>query len=172
MKQTGIIGLVCLALLLTLSSTALAHSKKGRMKIDLATEEPSLNDFAFFMESYVNKELYRDRFDKWESRFYVKDFETIERKGSQATVSFITLDTKENSDFKDSMTFEREEDGVWYYHTAKGDHVNVYTFVMKGAYYYQNYILPFSVPGLIVSACVLSGMFFVRKRKGHLTLPQ
>jgi len=171
MKRAGIIGLVCLALLLALSDTAMAHSKKGRMKIDLTVEEPTVNDFAFFIESYVNKELYRDKFDKWDSRFYVKDFKTVEHKDNRATVSFIVLDTKERSDFDDSMTFEREENGIWFYHTPKGEHIKVYTFVMKGAYYYRNYVLPFAIPGMVLSVCGLGTLFFLRKRKSRLSLP-
>lgn len=171
MKRTGIIGLLCLALLMTVAGPASAHSKKGRMKIDLTLEHPTVNDFAFFMDSYVNNEFYRDRFGDTGNRFYVKDFKSVEQKGNRATVTFIALDVKENRDFEDTMTFERE-DGVWYYHTPKGEHITVYTFVMKGAYYYQHYILPFSIPGLIVSACLLGGIMFVRKRRARLPLPQ
>lgn len=170
--KTGIISMLCLALVLIASGTSQAHSTKGRMKIDLALEQPTVNDFAYFMESYVNKELYRGKFDKWENRFYVKDFKAVELKGNQAVVSFIRLDVKEKQDSDESMTFTREKDGIWYYYPSTGERVKVYTFVMKWAYYYQTYVLPISISGLIVSACGLGALHFMRRRKSRLPLPE
>lgn len=170
--KTAMIVTLCLALVLLVSGTSRAHSTKGRLKIDLALEQPTVNDFAYFMESYVNKELYRGKFDKWENRFYVKDFKSVELKGNKAVVSFIRLDAKEKADADQSMTFTREKDGVWYYYPDSGERVKVYTFVMKWAYYYQTYVLPFSIPGLIVSMGVLGVLYFRRKRQTRLPLPE
>ncbi len=169
--KRGIIALFCLALVLLASGTSMAHSTKGRMKIDLALKQPTVNDFAFFMESYVNKELYRGKFDKWENRFYVKDFKSVDLKGNKAVVSFIRLDAKEKADVDETMTFTREKDGIWYFYPDSGERVKVYTFVMKWAYYYQTYVLPFSIPGLIVSVGVLGTLSFMRRRKSRLPLP-
>ncbi len=165
MRRTWLVALLVLTVFLTLCSTASAHSTKGRMKIDLDLEKPTINDFAFFMESYVYKEFYRDREPQWENRFYVKDFKGLELQGNQAVVRFLTLDTKTHKDFADAMRFTRDQDGRWYFTPSRGKKVKVYTYVMKGGYYYKKYGLPLSIAGLILSVGVLGLLYFLRRRK-------
>lgn len=172
MKEIGIIGLLGLALLLGLTGGAQAHSTKGRMKIDLCLDAPTVDDFAYFMESYVNTDLYRGQEEMWEKRFYVKEFRGVERNGDRAVVSFVRLDTRDKVDREDSMTFERGADGIWYYHPPGQERVKVHTFVMKWGYYYQKFVLPGSFVGVVVGICVLGVMFVGRRRRRRLSLPR
>lgn len=165
MKRTWLAGLLILTVVLTLCTTAMAHSTKGRMKIDLDLERPSLDDFAFFMESYVYKELYRHQEAQWENRFYVKEFTGLELKDNQAVVRFVRLDTKTKKDVDDRMTFERGQDGVWSFTPLKGERVKVYTYVQKGGYYYKKYILPLSIAGIVLTIGGCGLLYVVRRRK-------
>lgn len=132
--------------LLTMGGAASAHSTKGKMKVELDLENPTANDFAYFIDAYVLKELYRNREPVWENRFYVKDYTGIELQGNQATVSFLTLDTKTNKNFPEKMRFEREGDGVWHYHAAGGAELPVHTYTTKGTYYWNKY-------GTLITVC-------------------
>jgi len=157
-------------LLPLLSGTAQAHSTKGRLKVDLRAERPTVDDFAYFMESYVHTELYRDRYGDWEKRFYVKSFSGIEFERGQAVVHFIRLDTKEKQDRAESMTFTRGKDGVWQYADGRGGNIRVYTYVMKWRYYYERYILPGSAIGLFVVGGGY-GVFWLGRRRRMAAIP-
>lgn len=160
-----------LLLLVTFSfpGSTMAHSTKGRIKINLSEEVPTVDNFAYFMESYVHRHFYDDTFERAEKRFYVKEFKRVELNGNKATVHFITLDNKEKSNFTDSMTFQRGEDGVWFYTEPSGKQVVVYTYVMKWGYYYKKYILPISMVGL-GGALVVLAFLLIRKRKTAMPL--
>lgn len=149
------------------AGSAQAHSTAGRIKIDLDRKQPTTDDFAYFMESYVHRQLYESEFEKWHKRFYVKEFLRVDQQGDRATVHFLTLDFKEKRDFPDSMTFERNRDGVWYYQPEKGgEKIVVHTYVMKWGYYYQRYILPASVAGLALGLSALALLFIKRRKTG------
>ena len=167
-----ILSLFCLVLLagLTFPCSSSAHSTKGRIKIDLSEKSPTVDDFAYFMESYVHRHFYDGKFEKTKNRFYVKEFKRVEQNGNSATVHFITLDNKEKSDFEDTMTFQRGDGGVWSYTEPSGTVVVVYTYVQKWGYFYKKYILPISIGGIAVAALVLA-VLMVRRRKTAMQQP-
>ncbi len=132
--------------LLTLAGAASAHSTKGKMRVALDLEKPAAGDFAYFIDAYVLKELYRNREPVWENRYYVKDYTGIELQGGRATVSFLTLDTKTNKHFPETMRFERDQDGGWHYQAAGGAELPVYTYTTKGTYYWNKY-------GTLITVC-------------------
>lgn len=164
-------SLLLLLLLVTFSfpPCTMAHSTKGRIKVDLSEQIPTVDDFAYFMESYVHRHFYIGKYEKTEKRFYIKEFKRVEQKGNTATVHFITLDNKEKSNFADTMTFQRGGDNVWFYTEPSGKQVVVYTYVMKCGYYYNKYILPISIVGLC-GALVVLGFLVLRRRKTTLHL--
>ena len=157
-------GTLLLAFCLT-TGTAAAHSTAGRIKIDLDKKQPTTDDFAYFMESYVHRQLYEGKFEKWQKRFYVKDFLKVDQQGDRATVHFLTLDNMEKKDFADSMSFTRGWNGTWHFQPENSsEQIPVYTYVMKWGYYYERYILPGSIAGLAVGVSAL-GLLVVKRKK-------
>jgi len=149
-----------------LAPPAGAHSTKGRIKIPLEKVAPTIDDVAYFCESYVHREFYRERFEPSQRRFYVKAFVRIDQEGPVATVHFLTLDVKEKRDFHDRMQIRRGTDGVWTYTPATGgEPVPLYTYVTKWGHYYQTCILPLSAAGLVLSAAVFGLLRFGRRRR-------
>ena len=147
------------------AAPAEAHSTKGRIKIPLEKAVLEVDDVAYFFESYVHRQLYRDRFEKSQRRFYVKAFLRIDQDGSLATVHFLTLDVKEKGDFPDRMQIRRGADGVWAYTPAAGkDPVPLYTYVARGRYTYRTYILPGAAAGLVLAAGFFGWLRFRRRR--------
>ena len=143
------------------------HSTKGRIKIPLEKAALSIDDVAYFVESYVHRELYAKHGAENKRRFYVKAFAGLDPGGNQAVVRFTVLDLKENRTFPDRMTIFRGDDGLWRYAPGGGDEVvPLYTYVKKWGYYYQRYIQPFSLigAGIAVAALVL---LRIRRRKQH-----
>ncbi len=124
--------------LVVMAGPALAHNTKDRVKIPLNFGQPSVDDVAYFVESYVHRELYSDKTSATESRFVVKDFIAVEQSGDKAVVRFITLDKKDNSNFEDSMTLERGAGEIWR-HRPKGggEPLEVFTFVTKTRYHWE-----------------------------------
>lgn len=143
---------ICL-LIVCISTEAEPHSTKGRIKIPLEKAVLEIDDVAYFFESYVHRQLYRDRYEQSRRRFYVKEFLRIDQDGPRATVHFLTLDVKEKRDFPDRMHIRRGSDGVWTWTPAEGESpVALYTYVRKWGYYYQKIILPVSAVGLVLTA--------------------
>jgi hypothetical protein len=143
---------------------AQAHSTKGRKKVPLKKEILGIDDIAYFAESYVHRHLYKNRFEKPERRFYVKEFIAVEQEGSRARIRFIVLDLKENTTFEDVMTIVRGLDGSWYYQPDRdAKRVELYTYVKKWAYYYKTYVVPGSVAGITLGLGSL-GVLRARKR--------
>jgi hypothetical protein len=159
--------LILLAIwLMALPHQVAAHSTAGRIKVDLTEKMPGMDDFAYFMESYVHRELYRNRFEQWEKRFYVKEFLRVDRSDNRAVVHFLTLDHKENKDFADRMTFHRGEDGRWWFQSDNGERVVVYTYIPKSRYIYEKYLLPAASIGLSFAMVLLFGLVWRRRRLG------
>lgn len=146
---------------------ASAHSTKGRIRTDLTIARPTADDFAYFMESYVHNELYRHREEKWEKRFYVREFKEVkfQENGKTAEVFFIRLDTKGNKLLDQSMVFERGRDKVWFFTDDMGVKVPVYTYLPKARYYYEKYVLPVSGGATALFLVVLGLLIWRRKRK-------
>jgi hypothetical protein len=143
---------------------ALAHSTKGRIKIPLKKASIMIDDIAYFAESYVHRQLYKNWFEKSKRRFYVRDFIAVEQNGDRAKVRFTVLDNKEKSTFEDKMVIERDKDGIWYFRPKDGgERVEIYTYVRKWGYYYNTYVLPISIVGIAAAAGLL-GVIQIRKR--------
>ena len=147
----------------TLTEPAAAHSTKGRVKVDLTEKLPDADDFVYFMESYVHRELYRDKFEKWEKRFYVREFKSVDHGDERAVVRFLTLDAKNNDFFADEMVFSRDDDGYWHHTDEKGERVDVYTYIPKTRYYYETYVLPISTVGVLLGLVLLPALFWRRR---------
>jgi hypothetical protein len=164
-RRWTIAMVVCL-MPLVLAAPSLAHSTKGRIRIPLEKVALTIDDVAYFCESYVHREFYRDRFEPNQRRFYVKAFMRIDQEGPVATVHFLTLDVKEKRDFPDQMQIRRGADGVWTYTPAAGgEPVPLYTYVTKWGHYYQTYILPLSAAGIVLAAAVFGLLRFGRRRR-------
>jgi len=124
--------------LLALAGPALAHSTKDRVKMPLSFSRPGVDDVAYFIESYVHRELYSDGTSATENRFVVRDFAAVEQNGDTAVVRFVTLDKNGNKSFEDSMTLERGAGGIWRYQpTSGGEPLEVFTFVTKTRYHWE-----------------------------------
>jgi hypothetical protein len=156
--------------------SAKAHSTKGRVKMDMNKETPTIDDFAYFMESHVHTDFYKTAHADSEKRFYVKEFigVTFPEPGKKASVRFITLDTKTNKNFEDVMNFVREDNGSWYVDgTVNDGRVTVFTFVTKSQYYLLKYPLVFKLgPGFLAAALVVYMLWSRvrrRTRRGPLT---
>ncbi|MBN2231409.1 MAG: hypothetical protein JW781_01130 [Deltaproteobacteria bacterium] len=148
-----------------LAGSAGAHSTAGRIKVDLDLSEPGVDDFAYFIESYVHRQLYDGKFAESRRRFYVREFIGVEHEDRRATVRFLVLDNKNKRIFPDAMNFSRRPDGVWRYRGAAGDFIPVYTYTMRWTYYYRRYILPVSVGGTALGLGLLALLRRGRNRK-------
>ncbi len=162
------IVVVSLSLLVGHYREAKAHSTKGRVKIEMSKDMPTIDDFAYFMEYYIHNHFYRGKFEQAEKRFYVKEFIDInlDTKGRKAVVRFRTLDNKTKKDFEDSMTFQRGDTGSWLF-KAEGALTAepVYTYVSKGEYYLQRYPKPLAVGSGVLGVAALGLMVWQQKRK-------
>jgi len=124
--------------LVVLSGPALAHSTKDRVKIPLNFGQPGVDDVAYFVESYVHRDLYSDKTSATENRFVVKDFIAMEQSGDTAVVRFITLDKKDNSNFEGSMALARGAGGIWRYQPKDGgEPLEVFTYVTRARYHWE-----------------------------------
>lgn len=156
LSRQPVAALLLLLLLAGGAVRAQANENEGRIKIPLSREAVGIDDVAHFAESFVHRQLYKDRFAQSQRRFYVREFIGVEQTGEQADIRFIVLDMKENTTFSDSMRIYRGQDGVWRYRPDNGKGpVEIYTFVMKWGYYYQRYLLPASVVGMVLASVLL-----------------
>lgn len=141
MRRTMIVGMLALPFLLSASQAA-AHSTKGRVKVDLSDEIPTMDAFAYFIESHVNRERFADTGEPFRDRYIVDRFSSMEQYGSSATVRFVVLDKNGDRRFEDSMTFQRSPGGTWEYLAPDGRRVKVYTYISKSTYHYRTFIKP------------------------------
>ncbi len=149
-----------------LASNAMAHSTQGRLKVDLKKDQPTVDDVAFYVESYVNREKYAQSGKVTKNRFIVDDFLRMDYAPGSATVTFRVLDKKENRKFEDTVVLKRTNKKRWI-NEADGDKV-VYTFVNKALYNYTHYILPgLGVTALLASLSYLSTLLQKRRRLAH-----
>ncbi|MEM5787714.1 MAG: hypothetical protein AAGU11_10370 [Syntrophobacteraceae bacterium] len=147
------------------SSPAHAHGTAGRVKVNLSNETPAMDDFAYFIESHVNRERFAGIHEPWRDRFVVDRFEKMEQDGRSATVYFLVLDKNGNRKFGDSLTFRRSGEGSWEYITPEGKVLPVYTYVPKLLYQYRTYIRPLRWPVLGVGLVLLAISLWKRVRK-------
>ncbi len=166
MRRTMIVGMLALSFLLT-ASPALAHSTKGRVKVDLSDEIPTMDAFAYFIESHVNRERFADTGEPFRDRYIVDRFSSMEQYGSSATVRFVVLDKNGDRRFEDSMTFQRSPGGTWEYLAPDGRRVKVYTYISKSTYHYRTFIKPLGwlIPG--VAAFIIGSAAMKRIRSWY-----
>ena len=88
------------------------------------------------MESYVHRYLYKDKYKKWENRFYVNKFINIQQNKNSAVINFKTLDVKTKNIFNDKMTINRLKNGIWVFKNSE-QAVEMYTYIKKSTYYYN-----------------------------------
>lgn len=124
--------------LLILAGPVLAHSTAGRVKVPLDFKQPEVDDVAYFIESYVHRELYSDGTAGTENRFVVKDFIKVEQDKDTAVVRFVTLDKKDNNSFEDSMALQRGSGGVWLYQPKNGgEPLELHTYITTARYNWE-----------------------------------
>ncbi len=136
----------------------------GMIKTALDWSNPSLEDFSYFIESYVTHEKYRHHFDNYQSRFYALDFLSLERQGRGASVLFEVLDVKYNSRFQERMVFSRAGNGNWQYSEPDGNVRNVFSYMPTWLYVVQTYLRPAAMVGLPL-LLVLLLVLRLRKKK-------
>lgn len=159
------IVILCLALVLGLQGMAMAHSTKGRMKVPLDKDQLAIDDIAYFFESYVYREFYKDKFEKPDKRFYVNQFLGVDQNGNHAVVRFRTLDMSQGFKakdikqgkgiFEDKAAIVRLDSGVWAIEVPGKKPVEMYTYVKKTSYYYKKYVMPVSIAGLALGVGIL-----------------
>jgi len=136
-KTNMFLWIVAWTVILT-AGQALAHSTADRVRIELKESRPAVDDVAYFIESYVHRQLYSDHTPGTENRFVVKDFIAVEQEGDTAVVRFITLDKKGNKSFEDSMSIQRGSGGIWRHQPKDGgEPLDIYTYVTKTRYYWE-----------------------------------
>ncbi len=146
-------------LLLCMAGGAVAHNTKGLMKAPLKKDTLTINDVAFFVESYVMRQLYEDK----NSRFIVKDFVSVKQEGRKAVIAFEVFDKKDVRSFPEKMTIEQGSDSVWSYRPESGDPVVMFTFVPKGSSQAGGGKREALMGGLALTA-VLFGVLIFRKK--------
>ncbi|WP_282755822.1 hypothetical protein [Desulfuromonas thiophila] len=163
MRAVVWLGTLLVALLLLQVAPAEAHVRgKWTLKVDLNKSTPTYDDFAFFIESYVHRELYLRRFDQPERRFYVAEFLRVEQQGDALQVHFRVIDNRLKKHFDDSMAFVRRGDGVWVYRDDRGVDLPVYTYENWYSYYERSWRLPYWYGG---AAAVLAGFLLLSRRR-------
>ena len=160
MKRIIWIMLLCLVI----PGLATAHSTKGKIKVPLAKKVLGVDDVAYYIERYVNKTKYKDRFKISKNRFFVWEFYNIRQDENFAEVFFKVSDQKKKDGmFDDFMVFKRNENGGWINTEAPED--KVYTYISKKAYYVEKYGFPASMLVVALSGIVVLAFHFTRKRK-------
>jgi hypothetical protein len=166
LRILSVIFLLAAAPVLLVPAAATAHSTKGRLKVPLAKGIVGVDDVAYFVESYVHRELYKEKYEKSKTRFYVREFTGVDQQNDIAEIRFIVLDAKGNTTFTDSMRISRDEDGVWRYRPQQGAaSLEVYTYVPKWRHYYEHYIFPASGAGIFLALVALFCLRYKKRRR-------
>ncbi len=152
-----------LAFLFGTGTFANAHSTKGRKKVFLEKDVITKDDMAYYIESYVHRKKYKDLYEKSSNRFYVEDFTKVEQKDKTADVFFTVLDVKNNKIFKDSMHFEKNNNGIWTYMYKNKNMGQVYTYISIKDYYAK-----YTDPFYWTLIALASGIFIFMKIKKYL----
>lgn len=150
------------------ASTAFAHSTQGRKKVDLKKAHPTVDDVAYYVESYVNRYKYAEVYPDSNNRFIAEEVLRVEahpeRPGEAVTVHFRVLDKKENRKFEDSLVLDRTDKGLWV-NEEDGDKV-IYTYVNRFLYNYTHYVIPgLGVTALLALLSYLSTWVTQRRRR-------
>jgi hypothetical protein len=151
---------------LLVHASAFAHSTAGRIKTDLKKTNPAIDDFAYFSEPYVTHHLFfeQTKDSKKKMRFFLKEFKNIRIENRKAFIEIVVLDIKNHSTFPHTLEFERDKSGFWHFNSSDNEKIKVFTYVTKGSYYYNKYILPVSFIGLLFFAGFFIFIKFKRKK--------
>lgn len=157
-----------LLFMVAFASTAFGHSTQGRKKVNLKADQPTVDDVAYYVESYVNRYKYADTYPDSNNRFIAEEILGVEahheHPGEAVTVHFRVLDKKENRKFEDNLVLDRTDKGLWV-NNEDGGKV-IYTYVSRFLYNYTHYV----IPGLGVTALLALLSYFstwVRQRRSR-----
>ncbi len=142
-----------------------AHSTEGRARVMLDFRSPVVDDFAYFIEPYVNREKYEGVYEPHMGRFYVMDFHRVERDGRKATVHFEVLDLRNNARFNDHMEFVRGPDDVWQFVRPDGTIQMVFTYIPQWRHVLQLYVQPAGMVAVPLLLLAWGGLRFRQHRK-------
>jgi len=139
-----------------------AHSTEGRVRVTLDWGRPSVDDFAYFIEPYVNQEKYKGQHQPYRGRFYVMDFDRVEFKGRRAAVYFEVLDVRSNDRFVDSMQFVRSPDGVWRHGDDESTAREVFSYIPE----WHHSLNQFGRPAAMIGVPLLAvGLVLLQRRR-------
>jgi hypothetical protein len=127
---------------------ARAHSTEGRVRVVLDKAKPTYDDFAYFIEPYVNQEKYKGIHQTYMGRFYAMDVVELRTQGREAEATFEVLDVSSNQRFLETMRFTRGNDGIWRYTEAEGGPREVFTYIPRWRHILETYIQPVALVGL------------------------
>ncbi len=176
MKRMQVNYLACLwiigfMMLSGAGAPVLAHSTKGRIKAPLEKEAISIDDIAYFAESYVHRRLYHDNTRKTENRFFLKEFVALDRKGGTADIRFVVLDKNKNTTFTDSLCIARGKNGVWHYQPPGGEPpIEIHTYAPKGAYYREKYGTRGFIAAGVLGCGLLVRAWYMKRRRAALAI--
>jgi hypothetical protein len=167
------VALVLVALLLVVAAgEARAHDTTGKVRVMLDRAEPTYNDFAFFIEPYVNQEKYKGVHQPYMGRFYALD-EVMELRleGGEAEAGFVVLDVRNNERFRETMRFERGDDGVWRFMGAEDGPREVFTYIPEWEHILKTRVQPAAMIGLPLMLVLLVVLRLRRKGPKHAAEP-
>jgi hypothetical protein len=136
------------------------------VRVMLDKAKPAYDDFAFFIEPYVNREKYKGVHQPYMGRFYaMDDVVELRLEGREAAASFEVLDVSGNQRFPDTMRFVRGEDGIWRHMEAEGGPREVFTYIPEWEYVLKTRVQPAAVIVLPVLLVLLVALRLRRKKK-------
>ena len=152
-------------LVVVVAGDARAHDTTGKVRVMLDKAEPTYNDFAFFIEPYVNQEKYKGVHQPYMGRFYALD-EVMELRleDGEAEAGFVVLDVRNNERFRETMRFVRGDDGVWRFMDAEDGPREVFTYIPEWQHTLKTRVQPAAMVGLPVMLALLVVLRLRRKR--------
>ncbi|WP_152555217.1 hypothetical protein [Desulfonatronum thiodismutans] len=162
-------AMLVLALLAVVSvvvvGQAWGHSTEGLVRVMLDKAKPTYDDFAFFIEPYVNQEKYKGVHEPYRGRFYaMDDVMELRLMGREAEATFEVLDMRGNERFLDTMRFVRGDDGFWRFMDAEGGPREVFTYIPEWEHILKTKVQPAGIVGLPVMLALLIWLRLRRKK--------
>lgn len=128
---------------------AWAHSTEGRVRVVLDKAKPTYDDFAYFIEPYVNREKYKGVHEPYMGRFYaMDDLMLLDISGREAVASFEVLDVRGNERFQEQMRFVRGDDGIWRFMDSEDGPREVFTYIPEWEHVLKTKVQPAAMVGL------------------------
>jgi hypothetical protein len=157
MRNIVIIFLVLLAVLATAMDGA-AHSRKGLVKTTLHSDQPTVDEVAYYLEAMVNQR--KDEQGR-QYRYILWEFLNIERKEELALVHVLINDQKTDQQTVETLYLERNGDGTWNHVDASGGVIaeRIYTMVKP------DYAPHIAMGCAAVGLCAALAWVLVRRRR-------